>query len=210
MIVVMARVPLAGRAKTRLIPSLGADGAASLAEAMADDVLATVARSGLPWRVVVDGPLDHPWTLALGAPSAPQPDTDLGGRLAEALREGGIAIGTDAPLLPVDLLLAAARSTAEVALAPAADGGYVLVRVSAEAVARGIFTGVPWSVPETGRAQLARAHVLGLTVEVLPAGFDVDVPADLVTLRAALAVAPADIAPACRRWFAGRPTLSLP
>lgn len=206
-VVVLSRVPLAGRSKTRLIPALGAEGAASLAAAMAEDVFATVARSGLPWRIAVEGPLDHPWTRALPAPCEAQPEGDLGERLTVALRGGGIAIGADAPLLPLETLHAAARSAAQVCLAPATDGGYVLVGVSAAAVARGIFTGVPWSVAETGRAQVERAGALDLSVELLPTCFDVDLPADLTTLRDALAAAPPDVARACRRWFAARASL---
>lgn len=41
-IVVVAKCPIPGSSKTRLIPSLGADGAARLAEAMLADVLTTV------------------------------------------------------------------------------------------------------------------------------------------------------------------------
>lgn len=200
MIVVMAKVPEPGRVKTRLAARLGAEGAAGLAEAMAADLLATVRRTGLPWRVAVDGPLDHPWCLALPAVE-PQPEGDLGARLAWALRDGGVAVGTDAPLLPPELLRRAAASTAAVRLAPAEDGGYVLVGASREAVQAGLFRGIPWSTGHTLAAQLARARALGLTVELLEGGFDVDRPEDLPRLAAALRSSPPEVAPRTRAWL---------
>lgn len=199
-VVVLTKVPEPGRVKTRLVPRLGAERAASLARAMAEDVLETVARSGLPWRVALDGPLDHPWARGLGVVE-PQAAGDLGVRLAHALRDGGVAIGTDAPTLPAALLRRAAASTADLALAPAEDGGYVLVAVTAAAVRAGVFTGVPWSTDRTFAAQVDRARALGLTVERLDAGFDVDLPDDLPRLHAALLALPPSVAPRTRAWL---------
>lgn len=197
----MAKVPAPGRAKTRLIPRLGPEGAARLARAMAEDVLATALTTGLPVRVAVDGDLADPWVATL--PDAePQAPGDLGARLAWALRDGGVAIGTDAPLLPAALLLAAHHARADVRLAPAADGGYVLVGATAAAVARGLFRDVPWSTDHTFAAQRARALALGLSVAVLAPHADVDRPEDLPWLAAALAELPASVAPATRAALA--------
>lgn len=178
----MAKVPRPGLTKTRLIPTLGAERAAELSAAMAQDVLELVAGSGIPWRVAVAGSMEDPWVSALsGSAFSTSPElveaqlgSDLSERLAHALRDGGIAIGTDCPLLPVSLLARANVASQDVFLASADDGGYVLVGVTAEAVRRGVFTGVEWSTADTLRSQRARAEALGLDVVVVPGGYDVD------------------------------------
>ena len=123
MIVVFARVPEPGKTKTRLIPRLGASGAAHLAAAMTGDTLDAVRATGLPFRVALAGDTTHPWVRTLDAEWEPQVEGDLGRRLAHALRDGGVVIGTDAPTLPPALLHEAHASTADVVLAPAFDGG---------------------------------------------------------------------------------------
>lgn len=203
MIVVMARVPEPGKAKTRLVPLLGELGAARLAAAMAGDVCDTVRSTGLPWRLAVAGDVDHPWVRMLDAPEVePQVEGDLGARLAWALRDGGVAIGTDAPTLPRTLLQEAVASTADVVLAPAFDGGYVLVGVSD---AQGVFEGVPWSAPDTFAAQVARVRALGRSVRVLPFWYDVDEPADVERLRLHLTTLPDAVAPRTRAFLDALP-----
>lgn len=197
MIVVLARVPEPGHAKTRLVPALGAVGAATLAEAMARDVL-TVAGSVAPVRVAFRGDETHPW-VRTHPEREPQVEGDLGDRLTHALRDGGTALGTDAPTMPRALLLAARAALTDVAIAPAFDGGYVLLHAHASAVARGLFRGIPWSASTTFASQLHVARSLGLTVTVLPFWYDIDTPADLDFLRTHLPTLPADIAPATRR-----------
>jgi rSAM/selenodomain-associated transferase 1 len=186
-LVVMARVPEPGRTKTRLVPALGAEGAARLAAAMAADVFALAARTGLPWSIALDGDSAHPWVRTLPAPWEPQAAGDLGARLTFALRGGGIAIGADAPDLPAATLLLAARSPARVVLAPAADGGYVLVATDDPT---GLFEDIPWSSDRTFAAQHDQARRLGRTVALLPKWYDVDTADDLAGLRARLADAP--------------------
>jgi rSAM/selenodomain-associated transferase 1 len=200
MIVVMTRVPVPGATKTRLVPALGEEGAARLAEAMAVDVLTAARSLGAPVRVALEGPLDHPWARALGGDVEPQCPGDLGARLTHALRHGGVAIGTDAPTLPARRLDAALRALrrADVVLAPAEDGGYVLVGCHRP---HGLFDGVPWSAPHTLVAQRARARALGLAVRMLPGAFDVDTPADLLRLRRRLGALPSAVAPRTRAFL---------
>ena len=198
MIVVMAKVPLPGQAKTRLVPRLGERGAAHLCAAMTGDVLETVRRTGLRFKVAVAGPYDHPWVRSLRLPTEPQAEGDLGARLAHALREGGVAIGTDAPTLPAAFLRRAERSTSDVVLAPSFDGGYVLVGCHDAA---GLFEGVPWSTPRTYEAQVARARALDRSVHTLPFWYDVDEPADLDFLASHLATLPAATAPRTRAFL---------
>ena len=201
-VVVMAKVPAPGRAKTRMIPALGPDGAAALCRAMTADVFALVAASGQPWRVALDGDLDDPWVATVPAPVEPQAPGDLGARLRHALRDGGIAVGTDAPTLP-PLVLARVEldlARTDVVFVPAFDGGYVLVGVR-EPGALGVFDGIPWSTAETYAASVERAGALGLRHAALPFWYDVDEPRDLAFLRAQLRLLPASVAPHTRAFL---------
>lgn len=198
MLVVLAKAPLPGVAKTRLAAALGPERAAALAAAFAADTFALAAATGLPWAVWVAGPPAPAWEAGLPAPALRQPEGDLGIRLAAALRAGGVAIGTDAPLLDAPFLRALHARPEDLVIARARDGGYTAVHASAGAVAAGVFAGVPWSTPHTADAQLARARALGLSTGQVDGGFDVDVPEDLDTLRLALARLPASVAPHTR------------
>lgn len=208
-VVVIARVPAPGRAKTRLIPALGPDGAAALARAMTEDVLATVRASGLPFRVAWAGDRDDPWVAGLHVPSEPQAEGDLGAKLRHALRDGGIAIGTDAPTLPATLLAAAVEHLADhdVVWAPAFDGGYVLVGAVSTALGTSgdPFDGIPWSAPDTLAASVARARTLGLRHALLPFWYDVDEPKDLSFLATHLRALPPTVAHQTRAFLQEHP-----
>jgi hypothetical protein len=200
-LVVMAKVPTPGAAKTRLIPALGADGAAALARAMAADVFGVARASGLPWRVALTGDAGDPWVATIDAPVEAQADGDLGARLRHALRDGGLAIGTDAPTLSADAVRRAAERLHDddAVWIPAADGGYVLVGAHPHAL--GVFDAIPWSSPDTLAASLARARLLGLRTTCGEFWYDVDVPADLAFLRAQLLLLPATVAPHTRAFL---------
>ena len=200
MLNIIARAPVPGRTKTRLIPALGEIGAAALSEAMLADVMALARWTQLPWRVCHAGPGDHP---AFGdAPRTPQRGADLGEVLSHALGGGGLAIGSDCVLLRSDVLVdaheAVSSGRADLVLGLSLDGGYTFVAASARAVAAGVFDGVPWSTPQTGAAQLARASALGLAAVAVDGTVDVDEPGDIAMLALALDQAPPSVAPATR------------
>lgn len=204
MIHVMARVPVPGQTKTRLIATLGAEGAATLSAAMADDVIEVVAATALPWRIVYRGPADHPWLA--GRPAVPQGDGDLGARLTEALSAGGVAVGTDCVLLDAALLQAAHGTVlhghTDVVVGRALDGGYTFIAVSRRAVAARVFDSVPWSSPDTAAAQVRVAERRGLSVQIWEGTFDVDEPADVERLRLHLNGMGSHLAPRTRQALA--------
>lgn len=200
MIVIFARVPEPGTTKTRLIPRLGPQKAAHLAAAMTGDVIDLVRATGLPFRVALAGRADHPWVRMLDCEWEPQAEGDLGAKLTHALRDGGVAIGSDAPTLPPALLHEAHASSADVVLAPAFDGGYTLVGTQDPA---DLFELVPWSSPETFARQHQRALDLGRSVRVLPFWYDVDEPGDLDFLARHLRTLPGRTAPRTRGVLAG-------
>lgn len=191
-IVVLTKDPVPGRVKTRLIPALGADGAARLHRAMVQETVCRARATGLPVRISLRGALDGPFAAelrALGCAVEPQADGDLGDRLVHALRGPGrrIALGTDCPTLQPGWLLDAARAPTPAAFGPSEDGGYWTVSVEGTggpADTARLFRGVPWSSPETLARSLERAAACGIGVSRLPTCYDIDEPPMLARLAA--------------------------
>lgn len=193
-IIVFAKAPQPGFAKTRLIPALGAEGAASLARRMLDHTVteAQAAQIGEVELCVTPDPgapswqalHDHTWQVDW----QPQGDGDLGARLARAthrslaVREAVLLIGTDCPSLTAARLReAAAQLTSnDAVIIPSADGGYVLLGF--KHFHPGVFQGITWSTDSVAFETLCRIGSLGWTVAQLPMLRDIDEPADLAAL----------------------------
>jgi rSAM/selenodomain-associated transferase 1 len=211
-VVVFAKAPVAGTVKTRLIPAVGATGAAALHLAFVDDVCRAVGAVGALRVLSIAGDYAHPALLSLarreGMEVARQPEGDLGARMEAAIAsalDGGaervVIVGGDVPAISprlVEEALALLRS-AEVVLGPADDGGYYLV--GARRRAPWLFADVVWGSPSVLDESLARLRARGVAHGLLPPLWDVDEPADLERLRAALVVDPA-LAPATRAALA--------
>jgi rSAM/selenodomain-associated transferase 1 len=193
-LIVFAKAPVAGKVKTRLIPALGADGAAKLAHTMLAHTLAaaqTAAHAlGDCARIELCGspePSHVDWASVV-LPGA----CDLGERMAhafdQALAEGHdvLLFGTDGPELDAQRLLIAARSLSrhDAVLQPVTDGGYLLLglRAHTRPHARVLFEAMPWSTDQVAAITLDRLQGLGLSVDVLAPIHDIDEPADLVNL----------------------------
>lgn len=195
-IAVFAKAPVAGEAKTRLIPLLGADGAAALQAGLVRHALATATRAA-PGRVdlwCAPG-LEHPFfqrcAKEFGVRLFAQQGDDLGQRMRHALRaglaeaRGVIVIGSDCPALEVADLTAAAAALREVpvAIAPAEDGGYVLLAMSHPHDA--LLEGIDWGTAAVMGQTRARLAAMAVAWKELPARWDVDRPADYARLQAA-------------------------
>jgi rSAM/selenodomain-associated transferase 1 len=198
-ILLFAKAPVPGRAKTRLIPALGALGAARLHEQLLRDTVARLA-------VGLDGSMDtrlelwcapdtaHPLFQELAATYGlelhRQSDGDLGDRLlagcTDALRraDGAVLIGSDCPDLgPAQLaqaVLALQTPGVDAVLGPALDGGYVLLGL--RRAAPGLFTEMPWGQDRVAELTRERMRLLGWCWRELPALRDVDRPEDLELL----------------------------
>lgn len=193
-VAVLAKAPVAGFAKTRLIPLLGARGAAKLQERLIDRALATALAAGIgPVTLWCTPDIDERFFQEVaGRPGirlAAQPDGDLGERMLAAFREapaaGLVLIGTDCPVLnPADLREAAALlSDADVVVAPAEDGGYGLI--AARRPILELFDGMPWGTERVATLTRERARARGLVLAELRTIWDVDTAADFQRLRAA-------------------------
>jgi len=191
-LLIFLRLPEPGRVKTRLIPAVGAERAASIYRELVERVAATVAavrRPGLStWAMVEPGTrLDEAagW-LGEGLRYVAQARGDLGDRLESAFRrafdEGAprvVAIGTDCVELTPDLLAEAFErlNESDAVLGPARDGGYYLIGLSRPVA--DLFAGIPWSTAETAAVTRARLAAASARTHELPMLRDVDTPDDL-------------------------------
>jgi rSAM/selenodomain-associated transferase 1 len=191
---ILAKAPVAGSVKTRLIPALGADGAAALHARLSARTVETACAAAIgPVTVWTTPAAPHACFTALASRHpialAAQPDGDLGARMLAACKAAAaaaIVIGTDCPVLTTAHLREAAdvlREGSNVVVIPAEDGGYVLI--GSRRPQPGLFAGITWS-SETVMAETRRRLVRdGLTWRELAPLWDVDRPEDLARLRAA-------------------------
>jgi len=197
-VIVMAKAPRPGLAKTRLIPALGADGAAALASRLLDHAVQQAVVAQLNAVHLFAAPdIDDAAFASLarrhGVLLHPQGDGDLGQRMQRAfdlvLAEGAAAlmIGTDAPALDAAMLRAAAAAlvTHDAVFVPAHDGGYALIGLQRSAA--WLFDAMPWSTPAVMATTRQRAAAAGWRIAELPPVHDIDEPADLAHLPSHLA-----------------------
>jgi rSAM/selenodomain-associated transferase 1 len=187
-IAILAKAPVPGFAKTRLIPELGAHGAAALQEAMTERTVETACASAIGPVTLWCAPSETHVSfrdLAARFPLslARQPDGDLGHRMltaATAAPAPVVVIGTDCPALAAAHLqdaAAALRQGADVVILPVEDGGYALIGTATPQPL--LFEAMPWSTAEVTPETRRRLAAAGLTWRELPPLWDVDVPADL-------------------------------
>jgi rSAM/selenodomain-associated transferase 1 len=187
-IVIFAKAPVPGRVKTRLIPALGAEGAAALAGEMLEGTVGEALATGLPTELCGE-PDAREWHPAkAGLALTAQGDGELGERLARAaeraLRRGAILlIGSDCPELDRARLRAAADALElhDAVLHPAHDGGYALLGL--RRFDRSIFEGIDWSTSVVAAQTLARIEALGWSLHLGETLRDLDEPGDLAHFR---------------------------
>ncbi len=194
-ILVFAKAPIAGTVKTRLIPLLGAAGAATLQERLITHALA-VARAAMPGRLELWCAPDttHPFlqtaAQSRGATLHAQQGGDLGERMAHAftttLRTAGyvICIGTDCPALTAQHLhhaAAALRDGHDAVFVPAEDGGYALIGLARNAPQ--LFEHITWGGSQVMAQTRTRLCELELRWHELATLWDVDRPEDWQRLQ---------------------------
>ena len=196
-LLLFARYPVAGQAKTRLIPALGPEGAARLHRRLAEHAagVARAAGAGGAARVTVcfTGAARRDFCSWLGHDLAysAQPPGDLGDRLRQAAAAafgGGarrvVVCGSDIPGLSAALLRQAFAALAghDVVLGPAVDGGYYLIGMNR--ARPDLFAGIDWGTARVCAQTRAAIERQGLSVAELPLLSDVDRPEDTAALRA--------------------------
>jgi uncharacterized protein len=191
-IAILAKAPIPGFAKTRLIPTIGAHAAAVLQERLTERVVATALAANV-------GPVTL-WCAPDGTHSAflklvasmritlkRQPEGDLGARMfAATVASNGpvLVIGTDCPALTAVHIRGAAntlRDGTDVILIPSEDGGYVLIGM--RSVQPGLFADIAWGTKTVLADTRARIIALRLVLAERPPLWDVDTEGDLSRLE---------------------------
>lgn len=191
-LILFTRYPEPGKTKTRLIPLLGAEGAATIQRQMTEQKLAEVNQllTFYPLSVEVyfaggNEQLMQEW-LGLNWVYRRQSEGNIGDRMASAFQasfaaamKAVVLIGTDCPELNAPLMAEAFQLLGQhdLVLGPALDGGYYLIGL--RRFIPEIFTGIPWSTAEVLQQTITIAQKLGLAVAKLPLLSDVDRPEDL-------------------------------
>lgn len=194
-IAILAKAPQPGLAKTRLIPALGARGAARLQRDLTLRTLHTARHAGVgPVTLWCAPDAGHRFFRALqhctGIECRDQPDGDLGRRMLAAFewhcpRGPLLLVGTDCPALSAADLQRSARALHEgrdAVLIPAEDGGYVLIGLRRPLPA--LFEGVAWSSERVLDQTRARLRGCGVRWHEAAPLWDVDRPDDLARLQA--------------------------
>ncbi len=201
-IIIFAKAPEVGKVKTRLIPALGAQGAANLHEQLLRHTLVTATEAHLcPVQLwYASSPLSQPHPFFISCQNDfpvslhEQCGNDLGERMHHALTAAlqkyayAVVIGADCPALTAAYLqqaLEALQQGSNVVLGPAEDGGYVLI--GARQSHPDLFSGVAWGTASVLNETRARLHDLAWQWQELAELWDVDRPEDLSRLERVLA-----------------------
>jgi rSAM/selenodomain-associated transferase 1 len=203
-LMLFARQPLPGLAKTRLSPPASPQQAAEIAAAMIR-ITANLAASYWPGEVYLygtpdaDHPLFHELASALHLHLVDQAPGDLGAKMHSAIaegvgRRGGAAVmGCDVPHCPGRALeqafewLARGRNV----LGPSSDGGFYFIGLTRELP--GLFDAVPWGTNMAAACTIGAAAASGVEFENLPRLQDIDTWSDLAAVASEF--------PSLREWL---------
>ena len=204
-ILMFTRFPVPGKTKTRLIPSLGEEGAARLHTQLSRLIFAQTRRLHDQYNIQTtvyysDGSAAEMEEFLGSADYRPQCDGDLGLRMASAFREtfdqgleAAVLIGSDIPLLTMEILHEAAQLLHEkdVVIGPSRDGGYYLVGCKAQSgkgLLKLLFSDMQWSTATVFKTTMQRLQENGYSSAILEELTDIDTLKDLemINLRTLL------------------------
>jgi len=199
-LMIFTRYPEAGRTKTRLIPLLGATGAARLQKGLTEKVVGQAKllarQTAIDIVLYYSGGNRQKMLSWLGLPNCfAQAEGDLGKKMRRAFEqsfaagaEAAVLIGSDIPEITSDLLRQAFSmlSAGEVVIGPSRDGGYYLIGLVADQAERLLpllFEEMPWSTPHLFMDTMNRLAAAGCQVATLPSLSDIDHPEDLLIAK---------------------------
>jgi rSAM/selenodomain-associated transferase 1 len=198
-LVIMAKAPLAGQVKTRLLPALSPEQAARLAQALLVDQLNHLRQMESADLYLAFAPEEARLLIEQLAPPRfslfPQQGADLGARMQAVFEKlfrahyrSIVLIGSDLAAVPLCFFDQAYRFLESrqhrVTLGPSRDGGYYLIGCNQPTPE--LFSEMSWSHEAVLTQTLARLGQLKIAHDLLPGWFDVDTPEDVHALRMAL------------------------
>ena len=199
-VIVFAKNPVPNQVKTRLIPTLSPEQAATLYTAFLRDWCETLAKlSGVDLIIAYTPPEAESDLQALIGDDAtyiPQIGTDLGERLTSATQWAAkqgytkiLLVGSDSPTLPISYISKALTllDSRDIVIGPSTDGGYYLIGFSAANVAVAgsfVFEEISWSTADVFQQTMTRICSAKAPVGLLPPWYDIDTAEDLAFLHA--------------------------
>jgi uncharacterized protein len=191
-LIIFSRYPEVGKTKTRMIPALGASGAANLQRQMTEHTINIARQLQLSRSISIEihfaggsQKLMQDW-LGKDLNYYPQITGDLGAKMQAAFdralsidRQKVITIGTDCPDINLAILQKAfdLLENCDLVLGPAEDGGYYLIGLTASIPQ--IFKAIAWGTSEVLAQTQRIAKNLNLNTAYLTTLRDVDRPEDL-------------------------------
>lgn len=183
----LAKAPLAGQAKTRLAPLLGAEGAANAHAELVRHCVANACQALPAEQITLWTALDHTHPLFIelrehyGVVLSAQPNGDLGTRIRYALNSisgSAMLMGSDCPSITSALIARCIHqlATHDIVVLPAEDGGYGLIATHYDYPT--LFEAIPWGSKGVLATTRQRIDALGLTVAYPATIWDVDRPED--------------------------------
>ncbi len=196
LIILFTRSPEPGRCKTRLIPALGADGAATLHKWMTEQVLTAIqaltSGQGPGVEICFDGGSEQQMQDWLGQELKYrlQAAGDIGQRMAQALcprlrdAKRVLLLGSDCPQITPAILREALSglNRHDLVLGPAHDGGYYLIGATNHLpgnICAELFSDIHWGSATVFDETISRLRHLQLTYHSLPKLHDIDHADDL-------------------------------
>ncbi len=198
-VIVFAKNPIPNQVKTRLVPTLSPEEAATLYKAFLIDGCEALSKLvGVDLIVAYTPPEAASDLQALIGDDViyiPQKGTDLGERLTSTTQWAAqsytkiLLVGSDSPTLPISYISEAFTQldSRDIAIGPSTDGGYYLIGFSTlniKTTVPFVFEDIAWSTADVFRQTLARIRSVKATVGLLPPWYDIDTAEDLAFLYA--------------------------
>ncbi len=188
-VVVMAKAPIPGYAKTRMIPALGKEGAAQLQQMLTQQLIERLSPE-LKINLWCTPDIHHPLFQTLSAyPNIQlfsQVEADLGERMYVALQQGlehksyAIVVGTDIPSIDMSMVnktIVELEKGYDAVILPIDDGGYGLLGIKQNH--HKLFENIEWGTPKVYQQTIQRLKELHWRYYELPVSWDLDEPVDL-------------------------------
>ena len=191
-VILFAREPVLGLVKTRLNSFLDKETILRLYVCFLEDSLAKIQDVGNADCFVAISPEGNSEFFNQKKSSCITLFSQQGNNLGEKMRQAfvdrfsqgytrAIIIGSDSPSLPVSYIRRALGSEKDLVLGPSIDGGYYLIAMK-DKVSE-VFKSISWGTDKVLDETLQRIKDVGISFDLLPLWYDVDLPEDLKFLK---------------------------